>query len=968
MSTEGAKVLCNALVHNDELSDLTLMWNNLGNKGCNIIANAVTINQLNWSFPFSLNLAYNTIGEEGATILANALRTNHLITKLDLKGNNIYCAGASALAASLKFNTILEELNLQCNGISDRGAIEIADTLAVNNVIKSLDLWGNPVRHRGAMALAEGIVQSMPDVCLEYLRVDEFWLPIKPLLGVEVKRSLDFRESCLGVLDAIIIAIFMKENKECFSLDISKNNLCGPGKHPKNPSKSNFNVSVQIIGRDNRPYGAWKEEAEALAAKEDASDSGDESDSDDDENQPLLGEGKEENEGKEGKKKKKLTKRQKRRLRYEADVQAMWERWDGVHAEPEPPIDGVEANLYGIFLLFKALKQNQNLRRLRIGESSIGGEEMLEWVWQAVEGNRSCVELLVASQDALLVQELARCDHIPDIKNPVRHEKLEIDLRPIGRIHKLEESIIERLLVENMKLLTLNGRYYEKLETVDISGQKLRYYEVVHLGNRLRNHLRCFRLNLSLCNIGNRAGLWLAPAIGTIQGLRTLDMSYNGIDDEVAIELLSNVADLRHLESILLCWNEITAKTMLALDPILPKLRHLKRLYFNGNKLGALGVMHFMKLLQSNKVIGDINLGWCDAVIKDAGCVADLMRNNGTVHTINGDALGVDDSGATNIADALLVNTSVHTLHLARDREHQRATAIGHLGVMKLASALLKNTTLTTLDLAQCQLGLHAIWEVGKVLTQNQTLMKLYLPNTIDKDVKHLVGPLGMEAFCSCFESKTEWQLQELDLSGQAIGDEGAGYLVELLQRNRKVREKLVYLNLANNDLQFDSCKNLIRALHFNGQTKYLGLEKNNLSDDDRLRLETLNNRFQRVNMMLTPVIDLKWQGVAASKIEEHKREIELNKQIKEHYAKRARDIGLDISEAMDNAFGKEEAIEAEKDVAVEKIKEEYKAAEEPVTYARPEDQLMMKITGTDPSQELKEEDREWDDDLPNPE
>ena len=82
-------------------------------------------------------------------------------------------------------------------------------------------------------------------------------------------------------------------------------------------------------------------------------------------------------------------------------------------------------------------------------------------------------------------------------------------------------------------------------------------------------------------------------------------MSYNGIDDEVAIELLNNsecpqlndikhdlcflqiasnvythplpppraVVDLRHLESVLLCWNEITAKTMLALDPILPKLR-----------------------------------------------------------------------------------------------------------------------------------------------------------------------------------------------------------------------------------------------------------------------------------------------------------------------------------------------------------------------------------------------------------
>ena len=153
-----------------------------------------------------------------------------------------------------------------------------------------------------------------------------------------------------------------------------------------------------------------------------------------------------------------------------------------------------------------------------------------------------------------------------DIKNPVRHEKLEIDLRPIGHIHKLEESIIERLLVENMKvllthththarslslssinarsvsdspisphplqpiavvifsvlrvtsprcgahvsvvtrhdcmhtlrvptaqLLTLNGRYYEKLETVDISGQKLRYYEVTVAVATASQSVRCTR-------------------------------------------------------------------------------------------------------------------------------------------------------------------------------------------------------------------------------------------------------------------------------------------------------------------------------------------------------------------------------------------------------------------------------------------------------------------------------------------
>jgi hypothetical protein len=69
-------------------------------------AAAAQVNEYNWRFPFALDLSFNRIAELGATILCTALRSNKLITKLDLRGNNLHDRGAGALSAALKFNTV----------------------------------------------------------------------------------------------------------------------------------------------------------------------------------------------------------------------------------------------------------------------------------------------------------------------------------------------------------------------------------------------------------------------------------------------------------------------------------------------------------------------------------------------------------------------------------------------------------------------------------------------------------------------------------------------------------------------------------------------------------------------------------------------------------------------------------------------------------------------------------------------
>ena len=43
LRVEGARILCSSLIQADELSSLRLPWNDLGDAGCNIMANAVQV-------------------------------------------------------------------------------------------------------------------------------------------------------------------------------------------------------------------------------------------------------------------------------------------------------------------------------------------------------------------------------------------------------------------------------------------------------------------------------------------------------------------------------------------------------------------------------------------------------------------------------------------------------------------------------------------------------------------------------------------------------------------------------------------------------------------------------------------------------------------------------------------------------------------------------------------------------------
>jgi len=98
----------------NKLTTLGLACCEIGPTGAKEIAEWVSVSALT-----DLNLMWNQIGDEGAIAIGEALRVNASLTSLDLANNWIGDKGGVAIANALAVNATLTKLGLGYNSIGD---------------------------------------------------------------------------------------------------------------------------------------------------------------------------------------------------------------------------------------------------------------------------------------------------------------------------------------------------------------------------------------------------------------------------------------------------------------------------------------------------------------------------------------------------------------------------------------------------------------------------------------------------------------------------------------------------------------------------------------------------------------------------------------------------------------------------------------------------------------------------------
>ncbi|KAL9965588.1 hypothetical protein ACROYT_G029409 [Oculina patagonica] len=207
----------------------------------------------------------------------------------------------------------------------------------------------------------------------------------------------------------------------------------------------------------------------------------------------------------------------------------------------------------------------------------------------------------------------------------------------------------------------------------------------------------------------------------------------------------------------------------------------------------------FGSFLTLQTLTAGVSLSEADVVV-----LAEALKVNATVTSLDLSFNNVSDQGAASLAEALKGNITLTRLDLSDNNIYDD-------GAADLAEALKANTNLTRLDLTDNRIGDHGATCLAEALKLNTALTGLDLSNKTRFELAdNRIGDHG--ATCLAEALKLNTSLTWLDLADNLIGDHGATCLAEAL----KLNTSLTSLDLSVNHIGEAAISELRRLEHDN--------------------------------------------------------------------------------------------------------------------------------------------------------
>ena len=162
LGSNGTIDICPGIEHNLKITHLIMPLCFIGDKGAEVLANALFKN----IDIKEINLEENKIGEKGIKALSEKVFGKISLNKLNLSHNLIDEEGAKYLGKSLENASNLQNLILNSNKIMDNGCIYIANGLEKNDSLIELSLDYNKITNIGINALSKILIKKESLMCL----------------------------------------------------------------------------------------------------------------------------------------------------------------------------------------------------------------------------------------------------------------------------------------------------------------------------------------------------------------------------------------------------------------------------------------------------------------------------------------------------------------------------------------------------------------------------------------------------------------------------------------------------------------------------------------------------------------------------------------------------------------------------------------------------------------------------------
>ncbi|KAF9962085.1 hypothetical protein BGZ72_010691 [Mortierella alpina] len=290
----------------------------------------------------------------------------------------------------------------------------------------------------------------------------------------------------------------------------------------------------------------------------------------------------------------------------------------------------------------------------------------------------------------------------------------------------------------------------------------------------------------------------------------------------IRVVLSSNVVKLLSIQpktsschcklSIEVTPQSVTEKEITALAEVLKTNTTLTTLDLQSNSVGDIGAQALSEALQTNSTLTTLALNNNNIGDNGAQALAYALKTNKTLTTLSLEGNFIRFNGGLALSKSLKINLTLTTLYL--DWE-----SITFIRVEELTVALKTKSTLTTLEMGDKSIGDDGAKALAEALKTNSNVATLNLEG-------NSIGHDGAKALAEAL--KTNSTLTTLDLTSNKIGKDGAKALAEALKTNSTLNT----LDLMDNSIKDDGAKAVGEALKINKTLTTLSLIKNSIKND----------------------------------------------------------------------------------------------------------------------------------------
>jgi len=245
--------------------------------------------------------------------------------------------------------------------------------------------------------------------------------------------------------------------------------------------------------------------------------------------------------------------------------------------------------------------------------------------------------------------------------------------------------------------------------------------------------------------------------------------------------------------------------------------------------------------LRTNRTITSLNLSFNYIGPTGAEALAEALKSNKTVTSLNLENNNIGDKGAKAIADLLAKNQTLKSINIGCNYN------ISITGVKYIANVLKTNQSLTTLDLNDI-VGPNDAKELAQTLKINKSLTAIVLDcNTRDEVT---MGQEGIEAISDALKNNNT--LKSISLWGHDLSTRGIKIIAGVIKENRS----LTSIDLGHNDVVGEGMKAIAEALETNKSLSSIKLDNFHDRRDAGVAVKNiLFNTIMHKNTSLSEVV-----------------------------------------------------------------------------------------------------------------